>query len=36
VADVLLTLKAGQQVPVNLVHADGTAATVTVTLTELQ
>jgi S1-C subfamily serine protease len=36
VADVLLTLKAGQQVPVGLVHADGTAATVTVTLTELQ
>jgi S1-C subfamily serine protease len=36
VADVLLTLKAGQQVPVGLVHADGSSATVTVTLTELQ
>jgi S1-C subfamily serine protease len=36
VADVLVTLKAGQQVPVNLVHSDGSAGTVTVTLTELQ
>ena len=36
VADVLLTLKAGQQVPVNLVHPDGSTGTVTVTLTELQ
>jgi S1-C subfamily serine protease len=36
VADVLLTLKVGQQVPVGLVHADGSSATVTVTLTELQ
>ena len=36
VADVLLTLKAGQQVPVNLVHPDGSTGTVTVTLSELQ
>jgi S1-C subfamily serine protease len=36
VADVLVTLKAGQQVPVNLLHSDGSSATVTITLTELQ
>src|SRR2546421_6753324 len=36
VADVLLTLKAGQQVPVKLVHADGSSGNVTVTLVELQ
>ena len=36
VADVLLALKPGQQVPVNLVHAAGTQASVTVTLAELQ
>ena len=36
VADVLLTLKPGQQVPVNLVHSDGSTGVVTVTLTELQ
>ena len=35
-ADVLLALKPGQQVPVNLVHATGTQASVTVTLAELQ
>jgi hypothetical protein len=36
VADVLLTLKPGQQVPVNVLHSDGTTTSVTVTLTELQ
>jgi len=36
VADVLLTLKAGQEVPVNVVHPDGSTGTVTVTLSELQ
>ena len=36
VADVLLTLKAGQQVSVGLVHSDGTTATVMLTLTEMQ
>jgi putative serine protease PepD len=36
VADVLLTLKPGQQVPVNLVHSDGSTGVVTATLTELQ
>ena len=36
VADVLRTLKAGQQVPVNVVHPDGSTGTVTVTLSELQ
>jgi len=36
VADVLVTLKPGQQVSVNLVHRDGTTGVVTVTLTELQ
>jgi putative serine protease PepD len=36
VADVLLTLKPGQQVPVNLVHSNGSTGAVTVTLTELQ
>ena len=36
VADVLLALKPGQQVPVNLVHSDGSTGVVTVTLTELQ
>jgi putative serine protease PepD len=36
VADVLLTLKAGQQVTVNLRLSDGSAGSVTVTLTELQ
>jgi putative serine protease PepD len=36
VADVLVTLKPGQEVPVNLLHGDGTTGTVTVTLTELQ
>jgi S1-C subfamily serine protease len=36
VADVLLTLKSGQQVPVKLVHSDGSTGSVTVTLTELQ
>ena len=35
-ADVLITLKSGQQVSVNLVHSDGTAGAVSVTLTELQ
>jgi S1-C subfamily serine protease len=36
VADALITLKPGQQVTVNLVHGDGTTATVTVTLSELK
>ena len=36
VADLLLTLKPGQQVTVNLVHSDGTTGSVSVTLTELQ
>ena len=36
VADVLLTLKPGQQVPVNLLHSDGSVSSVMVTLTELQ
>ena len=36
VADVLLTLKAGQQVTVNLRHSDGSTGSVSVTLTELQ
>ena len=36
VADLLLTLKPGQQVPVNVQHSDGSTASVTVTLTELQ
>jgi S1-C subfamily serine protease len=36
VADVLLTLKPGQRVPVNVLHSDGSTASVTVTLTELQ
>jgi S1-C subfamily serine protease len=36
VADLLLTLKPGQQVPVNLLHSDGSSAVVNVTLTELQ
>ena len=36
VADVLVTLKLGQQVTVNLTHSDGTKAAVTVTVTELQ
>jgi len=36
VADVLLTLKAGQQVTVNLRHSDGSSGSVSVTLTELQ
>jgi S1-C subfamily serine protease len=36
VADVLLTLKPGQQVPVNVLHSDGSTGSVTVTLTELQ
>ena len=36
VADVLLTLKSGQQVPVNLLHSDGSPSVATVTLTELQ
>jgi S1-C subfamily serine protease len=36
VADVLLTLKPGQQVTVKLLHSDGSTGTVTVTLTELQ
>jgi len=36
VADVLLTLKSGQQVPVNLLHSDGSSSVATVTLTELQ
>jgi len=36
VADVLGTLKPGQQVTVNLTHSDGTKAAVSVTVTELQ
>jgi putative serine protease PepD len=36
VADVLLTLKAGQQVTVKLTHSDGSTGSVSVTLTELQ
>jgi putative serine protease PepD len=36
VADVLVTLKPGQQVTVNVTHSDGTKAAVSVTLTELQ
>jgi S1-C subfamily serine protease len=36
VADVLVSLKPGQQVPVSLLHTDGSTASVTVTLTELQ
>jgi S1-C subfamily serine protease len=36
VADVLVTLKPGQQVPVSLLHTDGSTASVTVTLTQLQ
>jgi S1-C subfamily serine protease len=36
VADVLLTLKPGEQVPVNVLHSDGSKSTVSVTLTELQ
>jgi putative serine protease PepD len=36
VADVLRTLKAGQQVTVNLRHSDSSGGSVTVTLTELQ
>jgi putative serine protease PepD len=36
VADVLVTLKPGQQVTVNLTHSDGTKGAVSVTLTELQ
>jgi S1-C subfamily serine protease len=36
VADVLVALKAGQQVTVNLLHSDGSKGTVSVTLTELQ
>jgi len=36
VADVLVTLKPGQQVTVNLTHSDGTKAAVSVTVTELQ
>lgn len=36
VADLLVTLKPGQQVSVNLLHTDGSAGTVTVTLSELQ
>jgi hypothetical protein len=36
VADVLLTLEAGQQVTVTLLHSDGSAGSVMVTLTELQ
>jgi putative serine protease PepD len=36
VADVLLTLKSGQQVPVNLLHSDGSTGSVMVTLIELQ
>lgn len=36
VADVLLALKSGQQVPVNLLHSDGSSSVATVTLTELQ
>jgi putative serine protease PepD len=36
VADLLLTLKPGQQVTVNLVHSDGSTGSVAVTLTELR
>jgi S1-C subfamily serine protease len=36
VADLLLTLKPGQQVPVKLLHSGGSTGSVTVTLTELQ
>jgi S1-C subfamily serine protease len=36
VADLLVTLKPGQQVTVNLLHSDGSQGTVSVTLTELQ
>jgi hypothetical protein len=36
VADLLITLKPGQQVSLNLVHSDGTTATVKVTLSELK
>jgi S1-C subfamily serine protease len=36
VADMLITLKPGQQVPVDLLHSDGTTATVTVTVSELR
>ena len=36
VADVLVALKSDQEVTVNLLHSDGTAGSVTVTLTELQ
>jgi len=36
VADVLVALKPDQEVTVNLLHSDGTAGSVTVTLTELQ
>jgi S1-C subfamily serine protease len=36
VADVLITLKPGQQVTVDLTHSDGTTGTVTVTLGELK
>jgi putative serine protease PepD len=36
VADVLLSLKVGQQVTVNLLHSDGSKGTVSVTVTELQ
>jgi S1-C subfamily serine protease len=35
-ADVLITLKAGQQVSVKLVHSDGSTGSLTATLTELQ
>jgi S1-C subfamily serine protease len=36
VADVLITLKPGRQVTVNLTHSDGTTATLMVTLSELK
>jgi S1-C subfamily serine protease len=36
VADVLVSLKPGQQVTVNVTHSDGTKSAVNVTLTELQ
>jgi S1-C subfamily serine protease len=36
VADVLLTLKPGQPVTINVTHSDGSKGTVSVTLTELQ
>ena len=36
VADVLVTLKPGQQVTVNVTHGDGTKAAVSFTLTELR